>query len=145
MAQPTSAARPKRAGDDFAHTHENTTKKPRFDYRNPSTLAPDAPEEDIILDADVIGKSGTQIKRNAVNIDGYESDSDNDNFNARAAERERKKPGEANGQKSKDEEEDDMFADLEEDVQGTASGDDDEEKAREGKKGEEGCEVFGSE
>jgi len=131
----TSASRPKRAGEDFAREHDNTSKKPRFDYRNPSTLAADAPEDDIILDADVIGKAGTQTKRNAVNIDGYESDSDNDNFNARAAERERKKEGTGpNGRKSKDEEEDDMFADLEEDVQGTADGDDDEELSREGKK-----------
>ncbi|KAK3710609.1 hypothetical protein LTR37_010236 [Vermiconidia calcicola] len=129
MAPPTSAARPKRAGEDFARAYENTIKKPRFDYRNPSTLAADAPEEDIILDADVIGKSGPQTKRNAVNIDGYESDSDNDNFNARAAERERRKSGEANGKQSKDEEEDDMFADLE-----GPDGDDDKEKAREGKK-----------
>ena len=131
--QPTSGARPKRAGDQFAHAYENTTKKPRFDYRNPSTLAADAPEEDIILDADVIGKGGRQIKRNAVNIDGYESDSDNDNFNARAAERDRRKSDE--NEKSKDEEQDDMFADLEVEVQGgTASGDDDEDVAKEGKK-----------
>jgi CD2 antigen cytoplasmic tail-binding protein 2 len=128
MAQPTSAARPKRAGEEFARSHENTSKKPRFDYRNPSTLAPDAPEEDIILDADVIGKSGTQTKRNAVNIDGYESDSDNDSFNERAAERERQQKANANG-KSKDEEEDDMFADLEE-----ADGDEDEEVGRAGKR-----------
>ena len=136
MAQPTSAARPKRAGEDFAREHDTTSKKPRFDYRNPSTLAPDAPEDDIILDADVIGKSGPQVKRNAVNIDGYESDSDNDNFNARAAEKERRKNehGEANRKKAMDEEEDDMFADLEEDVQGTADGDEDEELGREGKK-----------
>ncbi|TKA79989.1 hypothetical protein B0A55_02109 [Friedmanniomyces simplex] len=137
MSSYTSASRPKRAGEDFAREHDNTTKKPRFDYRNPSTLAADAPEEDIILDADVIGKAGPQIKRNAVNIDGYESDSDNDNFNARAAERERRKEGGAasgRNSKSKEEKEDDMFADLEEDVQGTADGDEDEELAREGKK-----------
>lgn len=133
MAQPTSAARPKRSGEDFARVYENTSKKPRFDYRNPSTLAADAPEDDIILDADVIGKSGPQTKRNAVNIDGYESDSDNDNFNARAAERERRKD-QNGGSKSKDEEDDDMFADLEEDVQGTNDGDEDEELGREGKK-----------
>ncbi|KAK5121925.1 hypothetical protein LTR85_004497 [Meristemomyces frigidus] len=136
MAHPSSAARPKRAGEDFARSHENTSKKPRFDYRNPSTLAADAPEDDIILDADVIGKSGPQTKRNAVNIDGYESDSDNDNFNARAEERERRKKddGGATGKKSVDEEEDDMFADMEEAEQGTADGDDDEELGREGKK-----------
>jgi CD2 antigen cytoplasmic tail-binding protein 2 len=131
-AYPSSEARPKRAGEDFLRTHDDTSKKPRFDYRNPSTLAADAPEEDVILDADVIGKSGNQTKRNAVKIDGYESDSDNDNFNERAAERAQRNKAPAKGQ-SKDEEDDDMFADLEEDVQGTADGDDDEELGREGK------------
>jgi CD2 antigen cytoplasmic tail-binding protein 2 len=132
-AHPSAAARPKRQGEEFARTHDDTTKKPRFDYRNPSTLAADAPEEDVILDADVIGKSGNQTKRNAVNIDGYESDSDNDNFNERAAERAQRNEGPKKGQSSKDEEDDDMFADLEEDMQGTADGDDDEDLAREGK------------
>jgi CD2 antigen cytoplasmic tail-binding protein 2 len=131
-AYPSSEARPKRAGEDFLRTHDDTSKKPRFDYRNPSTLAADAPEEDVILDADVIGKSGNQTKRNAVKIDGYESDSDNDNFNERAAERAQRNKAPAKG--SKDEEDDDMFADLEEDVQGTADGDDDDEElGREGK------------
>lgn len=129
MSHPTSAARPKRAGEDYNRTNDNAAKKPRFDYRNPSTLAADAPEEDLILDADVIGKSGAQTKRNAVNIDGYESDSDNDNFDARAAERDKSKQGA--GGKSKDEEDDDMFADLEEEVK---DGDEDEDLAREGKK-----------
>ncbi|KAK5139071.1 hypothetical protein LTR04_003911, partial [Oleoguttula sp. CCFEE 6159] len=76
-----SAARPKRAAETFARTHhslstsdEPSAKKAKFDVRNPSTLAPDAPEEDAILDLDEIGKSG-QTKRNAVNIDGYDSDS----------------------------------------------------------------------
>lgn len=131
MANATSAARPKRAGEDFARTHDKTSKKPRFDYRNPSTLAADAPDEDVILDADVIGKSGLQTKRNAVNIDGYESDSDNDNFNARAEEKARRDAGPKGG--SKDEDEDDMFADLEEDDQGTRDGDEDEDLGREGK------------
>jgi CD2 antigen cytoplasmic tail-binding protein 2 len=130
-AYPSSEARPKRVGEDFLRTHDDTSKKPRFDYRNPSTLAADAPEEDVILDADVIGKPGNQTKRNAVKIDGYESDSDNDNFNERAAERAQRNKAPAKG--SKDEEDDDMFADLEEDVQGTADGDDDEELGREGK------------
>ncbi|KAK3116329.1 hypothetical protein LTR53_003456 [Teratosphaeriaceae sp. CCFEE 6253] len=135
MSSYTSASRPKRAAEDFAREHDNTSKKPRFDHRNPSTLAADAPEEDLILDADVIGKAGTQTKRNAVNIDGYESDSDNDNFNARAADRERRKDGNgASGGGSKDEDEDDMFADMEEAVQGTADGGEDEDVNGEGKK-----------
>ena len=126
----SSASRPKREAEEYARSQANNSKKPRFDYRNPSTLAADAPEEDLILDADVIGKSGTNTKRNAVNIDGYESDSDNDNFDARAREKARNKDKEA---KSKDEEDDDMFADLAEDEQ--PDGDDDEEVGK--KKGKD--------
>ncbi|KAF2718367.1 hypothetical protein K431DRAFT_231082 [Polychaeton citri CBS 116435] len=132
MSHPTSAARPKRAGEDFARQYDNTSKKPRFDHRNPSTLAADAPEDDPVLDADVIGKAGAQTKRNAVNIDGYESDSDNDNFNDRAAEREKSKK--VSDDDDDDDDDDDMFADVEEDVQGTRDGDEDEDLAREGKK-----------
>lgn len=131
------APRPKRGGEEFARTHHLNnegpeSKKPRFDIRNPSALAPDAPEDDAILEADEIGKRGQQTKRNAVNIDGYESDSSNEGFDARAA----AKAEEAGKQgrkapKSKDEEDNDMFADLEEDLN---DGDQDEELDREGKK-----------
>ncbi|KAF2086918.1 hypothetical protein K490DRAFT_2433, partial [Saccharata proteae CBS 121410] len=108
------------------------SKKPRFDYRNPSTLAADAPEEDAILELDEIGKGGQQTKRNAVNLDGFESDSSNENFDTRAADKARLEKLEKRGgqHRSKDEEENDMFADLEDDFQ---DGDDDEELSREGK------------
>jgi CD2 antigen cytoplasmic tail-binding protein 2 len=103
-------ARPKRAGEHFTRTHhlgadELSSKKPRFDPRNPSTLAPDADEEeDAVLEADVIGK-GAGIKRNAVNIDGYDSDSSTENFNARAEARSKNdKPP------KDDDDDDDMFA-----------------------------------
>lgn len=132
------APRPKRGGEDFARSHYDNSgpesKKPRFDVRNPSALAPDAPEEDAILEADEIGKRGTQTKRNAVNIDGYESDSSNEGFDARAdvKARESKRNGDVSGgQGSKQEEQNDMFADLEEDMN---DGDEDEEIAAEGKK-----------
>lgn len=110
----SSKARPKRAAEDFARTHnssdEPSAKKPRFDIRNPSALAPDALEDDAILDADQIGKRGQQVRRNAVNIDGYDSDSDNEAFDARAEARTATdKTGKG---KSKDEEQEDMFADL---------------------------------
>lgn len=130
-------SRPKRAGDDFSRVHlqadgEPSSKRARFDTRNPSTLAADAEEEDAILDLDEIGRKGTQIKRNAVELDGYESDSSTENFDTRAeakaaSERKDKKKLE----KSKDEEENDMFADLDEDF---ADGDADEDLEREGKK-----------
>ena len=119
MAQRRPAPRPKRGGEEFARTHYlddegSSSKKPRFDVRNPSALAPDAPEEDAILEADEIGKRGQQTKRNAVNIDGYDSDSSNEGFDARAQTR-AKEAGRngKSGARSKDEEEADMFADLE--------------------------------
>ena len=133
---PAGAGRPKRTAEASERYVSPDSKKPRFDARNPSTLAPDAPEEDAILELDEIGKGGMQTKRNAVKLDGYESDSSDDNFEARADEKAElakqegrsadtkssknagwnKRPQE-NG-KSKDEDEMDMFADVDE---GTAA------------------------
>jgi CD2 antigen cytoplasmic tail-binding protein 2 len=93
---------------EAAARHES--KKPRFDYRNPSTLAPDAPEEDAILELDEIGKPGMQTKRNAVKLEGYESDSSDDNFDLRADEKAHLAKKEA--AQSKDEQDMDMFGDL---------------------------------
>lgn len=112
------------------------SKKPRFDYRNPSTLAADAPEDDAILELDEIGRSGQQTKRNAIRLEGYESDSSNENFDSRAEAKARdarkeEKKGKKQGDKSKDEEENDMFADIEEEH--FEDGDEDEYLAREGK------------
>lgn len=121
-----NSARPKRAGEDYARTHHNNdfdgqpSKKPRFDVRNPSALAPDALEEDEVLEADVIGKRGQQVRRGAVNVDGYDSDSDNENFNNRA---DAKAKAQEAASKSKEEDENDMFADLEDEFK---DGDDSE-------------------
>ncbi|KAG8526191.1 uncharacterized protein KY384_000184 [Bacidia gigantensis] len=115
----------------------SASKKPRFDVRNPSALAPDAVEEDAMLEADEIGKRGQQVKRNAVNIDGYESDSSNEGFDARAdaKAKELKAQGKSNGRGSKQEVENDMFAGIEEAEPGEGvDGDDDEELAAEGKR-----------
>lgn len=113
----SAAPRPKRAGEDFARTHQqegdpndpSANKKPRFDIRNPSALAPDALEEDPILDADEIGRRGQQVRRKAVNLDGYDSDSDNEGFSARVEAQSKEK------RKKHDAEDDDMFAELQED------------------------------
>ncbi|RTE69811.1 hypothetical protein BHE90_015808 [Fusarium euwallaceae] len=127
MSSRYSAARPKRDGENFARTHHNEdgsdSKRVKFDVRNPSTLAPDAREDDAILDADVIGGSAA-TKRGAVNLDGYDSDSDNENFNARAESRKRgnvniieqlenydaTSSGNAPGAAAGDDDDDDMFA-----------------------------------
>lgn len=129
MSSRHSAARPKRASENFARTHHNDddadTKRVKFDIRNPSTLAPDAREDDAILDADVIGGSAA-TKRGAVNLDGYDSDSDNEHFNARARTRKTGKvnifdqldnydanedaDGEGKSKPGDDDDDDDMFA-----------------------------------
>lgn len=131
------APRPKRGGEEFARTHHNdndspASKKPRFDIRNPSALVPDAPEEDAILEADEVGKRGQQTKRNAVNIDGYESDSSNEGFNARAEAKAKEAKTGKNGPASSKDEDNDMFADVEE--EGLGDGDIDEDLASESKK-----------
>lgn len=131
--------RPKRANEefmrhDYAEGSERSNKKARFDYRNPSTLAPDIQDEDPILELDEIGRGG-QVKRNAVELDGYDSDSDNDNFDQRARQRAQEQGREKKGGKSQAEEENDMFADLEEEVDG--GGDEDEDVLKEGKKNKE--------
>lgn len=151
MSSRYSAARPKRAGEQFARTHhgesdDGPSKKPKFDIRNPSALAPDAAEEDAVLEADVIGAAGAGTKRGAVNLDGYDSDSDNEGFDARAEERARGKKGDVslaeqldgygkptNGKGKEqvdDDEDEDMFGDLEE-----ADGGEDEAVPSKGKKG----------
>ncbi len=144
-------ARPSRSGEAFTRfgaTHPSSADndKPRFDVRFPSTLAPDAPEEDAVLEADVIG-SGAGTKRNAVNIDGYDSDSENEGFDARRGKkgkgdvdllaqldsygRDSKKDGlPLNGGEANGDEDDDMFGDLEEEVAQDAEADRDDDRKK---------------
>ncbi|MCJ1344666.1 hypothetical protein MMC31_002869 [Peltigera leucophlebia] len=138
MAGPRRPApRPNRGAEEFARSHHldddgSASKKPRFDVRNPSALAPDAPEQDAVLEADEIGKRGQQTKRSAVNIDGYESDSSNEGFDARAEGKAQKaEKASGKGSSSKLEDDNDMFADLEEEV---GDADDDETTAGASKK-----------
>ncbi|KAI0121529.1 hypothetical protein F4776DRAFT_631248 [Hypoxylon sp. NC0597] len=108
MSSRFSAARPKRAGENYARKHhaEPESKKVKFDMRNPSALAPDVDEEDeddayLEVDKDII-RGSAATKRGAVNIDGYDSDSDREELGALFAAR--------NKPKKDDEDMDDMFA-----------------------------------
>ncbi|KAI0162879.1 hypothetical protein BJ166DRAFT_524815 [Pestalotiopsis sp. NC0098] len=96
MSSRYSAARPKRAGEQYARAHHGETgpdnKKVKFDVRNPSALAPDAAEDgedgdDAYLEADAeVIRGSAATKRGAVNIDGYDSDSDREELGARRTE-----------------------------------------------------------
>ncbi|KAI0884750.1 uncharacterized protein GGS22DRAFT_146571 [Annulohypoxylon maeteangense] len=109
MSSRFSAARPKRAGENYARAHhaEPNSKKVKFDVRNPSALAPDAEDEDdeddayLQADADVI-RGSAATKRRAVNIDGYDSDSDREDLGTLHASKSKAK--------KEDEDMDDMFA-----------------------------------
>lgn len=145
-----NAARPKRTAESYATYHPegpSSSNTPHFDIRNPSALAPDAPEEDAVLEADVIG-GGAGTKRNAVNIDGYDSDSENEGFDERARQRAKGKKGKTEpdlaaqldnytkdgksgaataAPDDDDDDDEDMFGDLEEEV---AADDDDDAPSR---------------
>ncbi|KAK8093918.1 Lin1 family protein [Apiospora hydei] len=120
MSSRYGAARPKRAGEQFARAHhadedaatEPGSKKVKFDVRNPSALALGGDEEEVkdeFLEADAeVIRGSAATKRGAVNIDGYDSDSDREELGARP---EAKKVAE----KDKDEDMDDMFAEADED------------------------------
>lgn len=117
------------SGKRNAESTSHGAKKQRFDQRNPSTLVQDEPEdEDTILELDEIGKAGRQTKRNAVKIDGYDTDSSTENFDQRAEARhnEAQKQGRTNvgwdeadqDPKPQLEEDNDMFADVDQDMEG---------------------------
>ncbi|KAH9883912.1 hypothetical protein F4778DRAFT_581018 [Xylariomycetidae sp. FL2044] len=112
MSSRYSAARPKRAGENYARQHHNSepdSKKVKFDVRNPSALAPDVDDEDegadafLEADADVI-RGSAATKRGAVNIDGYDSDSDREDLGSLHVPKMKTK---------KEEDLDDMFAEEE--------------------------------
>lgn len=153
MSSRHGAGRPRRDGETFARTHHHDNdqeeeSRAKFDVRNPSTLAPDAREDDAILDADVIGGSAA-TKRGAVNLDGYDSDSDNDTFNARAEGRKKGKVdineqldnydskashgGEPSAKADDDDDDDDMFAPADDDDK-EAGGDEEKESGDKKKK-----------
>jgi len=76
--------RPKATKGSYATASSSS----KFDVRNPSALAADANDADYdaettaILSLDEIGASSRGVKRNAVNLDGYDSDSSNEGFTA---------------------------------------------------------------
>jgi CD2 antigen cytoplasmic tail-binding protein 2 len=141
MSRAHPIARPKRFAEQLegsstvgisAAIPQSKKARTQFSLQNPSTLAADDDnDEDAILELDEIGRKGNQTKRNAVELDGYESDSSQENFEARADAKAKAGDGKGKGKKTKEEEANDMFADLEDDM---ADGDDDEDLATEGKK-----------
>ncbi|KAI5852367.1 hypothetical protein BZA05DRAFT_444900 [Tricharina praecox] len=111
--------RPKRPAHPISHSADALnrsgaglapSKRPKFDARNPHLVAPDAPEDetDIFLEVDegAIGKR--RVHRNAVELEGYETDSSEEGFNA-TRKGWAKAEGKKKANKDVDDEDDDMF------------------------------------
>lgn len=128
--------RPKRPGatlDAATRSGANLpeSKRPKFDVRNPYTLAPDAPDEtDVFLEVDEGAVGRRKVNRNRIDIEGYESDSSEGGFDE-THKAWKKGKGKGKGEEEEEEEEegdDDMFADL-------RDTDGEDQKGTEGKKG----------
>ena len=114
-----SSSRPRRPAHPISHTNDALnrsgaglapSKRPKFDARNPQLIAPDAPEPeveaDIFLEADegAIGKR--RVHRNAVELEGYETDSSEEGFEATHKSWAKESKGKG---KKKHDSDDDMF------------------------------------
>ncbi|TGZ83204.1 hypothetical protein EX30DRAFT_339412 [Ascodesmis nigricans] len=100
-----------------------THKRPKFDARNPHKLAPDAPSDDEVpdlfleVDEGAIGKR--KVHRNAVELEGYETDSSEEGFDATH------KQWAKEGEKGKVKKDADAMADDDDDMFGGEDVDDD--------------------
>ncbi|KAL7273089.1 hypothetical protein RUND412_004077 [Rhizina undulata] len=119
----SSIARPKRPSGLDAAVRSGAglpeSKRPKFDVRNPHELAPDAPdvETDVFLEVDEGAVGKRKGNRNAVEIEGYESDSSDEGFDeTRKSWKKEDGKGKGKGKgKAKDvddDDDDDMFADF---------------------------------
>ncbi|KAI9894830.1 MAG: hypothetical protein M1814_000050 [Vezdaea aestivalis] len=98
----------------------SSSKKRRFDARNPSALAPDQGEgaddddDNLALGLDSLSGRNVGVKRGAVNLDGFESDSSNEGFDGRQ-EAKAKERREAERERREEAGNDDMFGGEEDD------------------------------
>jgi CD2 antigen cytoplasmic tail-binding protein 2 len=111
--------RPKRPTHPISHSNDALnrsgaglapSKRPKFDARNPHLAAPDAPDDeaDLFLEVDegAIGKR--KVHRNAVELEGYETDSSEEGFEATHKQWAKDEKGKGKA-KDEDDDDDDMF------------------------------------
>ncbi|KAI5838115.1 hypothetical protein DFP73DRAFT_486330 [Morchella snyderi] len=89
------------------------SKRPKFDVRNPFELAPDAPDDDdVFLEVDEGAVGKRRVRRNRVDIEGYESDSSGDGFDETHKAWKADEGAAGKGEEEEEKDDDDMFADL---------------------------------
>ncbi|KAK6534321.1 hypothetical protein TWF281_005647 [Arthrobotrys megalospora] len=109
----TSRPRPKAKA--ASSRHASAASNAQFDLRNPNTLAAAEQDEDYdaetaaILNFDEISGQSRGVKRNAVNLDGYDSDSSNEGFGGGKEDDGDVKKKQKKKEKEDDDDDDDMF------------------------------------
>ncbi|RVD88474.1 uncharacterized protein DFL_002659 [Arthrobotrys flagrans] len=126
------SSRPRPKATAASSRHATAASNTQFDLRNPNTLAAASQDEDYdaetaaILNFDEISGQSRGVKRNAVNLDGYDSDSSNEGFGGG------KEDGgdwkETKKKKKEEDDDDDMFGGDDDDADGEKNGGDEGDK-----------------
>ncbi|KAF3918851.1 hypothetical protein ABW20_dc0102152 [Dactylellina cionopaga] len=131
------SSRPRPKATAASTRYASTTSNAQFDLRNPNTLAATSTTDEdydaetaAILNLDEISGQSRGVKRNAVNLDGYDSDSSNEGFGGGKDESVDKKKKK---KENDDEDDDDMFGDGGDDA-GEEEADEAGKKAKKSKK-----------
>ncbi|KAF3095524.1 hypothetical protein TWF102_007239 [Orbilia oligospora] len=110
------SSRPRPKATAASSRHASAASNTQFDLRNPNTLAAAEQDEDYdaetaaILNFDEISGQSRGVKRNAVNLDGYDSDSSNEGFGGGKEDGDDlKESKKKKKEKEEDDDDDDMF------------------------------------
>ncbi|KAK6351103.1 hypothetical protein TWF718_004274 [Orbilia javanica] len=109
------SSRPRPKATAASSRHATAASNTQFDLRNPNTLAAAEQDEDYdaetaaILNFDEISGQSRGVKRNAVNLDGYDSDSSNEGFGGGKVDGDEVKEAKKKKKKEEDDDDDDMF------------------------------------
>ncbi|KAK6521172.1 hypothetical protein TWF506_001399 [Arthrobotrys conoides] len=109
------SSRPRPKATAASSRHATAASNTQFDLRNPNTLAAAEQDEDYdaetaaILNFDEISGQSRGVKRNAVNLDGYDSDSSNEGFGGGKEDGDDLKESKKKKKKEEEDDDDDMF------------------------------------
>ncbi|EGX43482.1 hypothetical protein AOL_s00215g218 [Orbilia oligospora ATCC 24927] len=129
------SSRPRPKATAASSRHASAASNTQFDLRNPNTLAAAEQDEDYdaetaaILNFDEISGQSRGVKRNAVNLDGYDSDSSNEGFGGGKEDGDDLKESKKKKKKEEDDDDDDddMFG-GDDDADGEKIGDESGDK-----------------
>ncbi|KAF3229162.1 hypothetical protein TWF191_001714 [Orbilia oligospora] len=128
------SSRPRPKATAASSRHASAASNTQFDLRNPNTLAAAEQDEDYdaetaaILNFDEISGQSRGVKRNAVNLDGYDSDSSNEGFGGGKEDGDDLKESKKKKKKEEEEDDDDDMFGGDDDADGEKIGDESGDK-----------------